>query len=224
MSRTHRAAGAGSQRYPGEQWHPESRRPGAHREPLEAQTEGMEAIRAVWERAGEADRRRPRPKPAPLRKPKHLATALFGTLVCACLLMFLAWISAPALWMTMGHTQSGTVTVTGCSGGFAPGCTGVFEGDGWSAQLRLTGEVTAADIGGELPAHVTGPRASSAYIGGFDGLVLRWAPAVVLYMSCGFALVAASGATRLYEGRGAAIGLCWAASAGVWIAAMAFAW
>ncbi|MCH7230687.1 hypothetical protein L0U85_07460 [Glycomyces sp. L485] len=211
MSRTHRAA-----------------EPGAHlaaqRSPVGSQTEGMEAIRAVWERAADTERRRARPGPVRRREPKRLAPALTGTLVCACLLMFFAWVGAPALWMTMGHSQSGTVTVTSCAGGFAPGCTGLFETGSWSKELRLTGAVTEADVGAELAARATGPDTSSAYVGGGAGLVLRWAPAAVLYMCSGFALVAASGAARLYEGRGAAIGLCWAATGGVWAAAMAFAW
>lgn len=223
MSRTHRAAGTERPLRPGAQWSPDAP-PSPRREPIGSQTEGMDAIRAVWERAGETGRRRAKPGPAPRRQPKHLASALFGTLVCACLLMFLAWVSAPALWMTMGHGHSGTVTVTSCSGGFAPGCNGVFETGSWTKELRLTGSVTPADVGGELPARATGPGTSSAYVGGTGGLLLRWAPAVALYMGCGFALAAASGATRLYEGRGAAIGLCWAAVLAVWLVAMGFAW
>jgi hypothetical protein len=43
-------------------------------------------------------------------------------------------------------------------------------------------------------------------------------------MGCGFALVAASGATRLYERRGAAISMCWVATVAVWLAATGFAW
>src|SRR5690606_14014385 len=218
MSRTHRAAGTETPR-PGAQWNP-----GPQRDPIGSQTEGMDAIRAVWERTGDPGRRPARPGPAPERPPKRLASALFGTLVCACLLMFLAWVSAPAVWMTMGHGHGGTVTVTSCSGGFAPACDGVFSTGAWTKELRLTGEVTAADVGRELPARATGPDTSSAYVGGPGGLLLRWAPAVALYMGCGFALVAASGATRLYEGRGAAIGLCWAAPVAVWPAAMGFAW
>ena len=215
MSRTHRAA------------EPEDdlvARPGAQWNPIGSQTEGMEAIRAVWERAADTEKRRAKPGPVRRREPKRFAGALLGTLVCACLLMFFAWVSAPALWMTMGHSQSGTVTVTACSSGFAPGCSGLFESAGWSKELRLTGSVTEADLGAELPARATGPDTSSAYVGGNGGLMLRWAPAVFLYMCCGFALVGASGATRLYDGRGAAIGLCWAATGAVWVAAMAFAW
>ncbi|WP_026930927.1 hypothetical protein [Glycomyces tenuis] len=219
MSRTHRAVETETGARPGAQ-----RTPGTQRDPIGSQTEGMEAIRAVWERAADARGRHARPVPAPQPRPARLAPALLGILVCACLLMFLAWVSAPALWMTMGHGQTGTVTVTACTGEVAPGCTGVFETDTWAKELRLTGEVTAADIGRELPARATGPGTSSAYVGGAGGLLLRWAPAVALYMGCGFALVAASGATRLYERRGAAIGMCWAAAVAVWLAAMAFAW
>lgn len=220
MSRTHHAArsetGAGR---PGAQWDP-----GTQRARAGSQTEGMEAIRAVWERASETRGRHARPTPAPRRQPARLAPSLLGILVCACLLMFIAWVSAPALWMTMGHGQSGTVTVTECSGEFAPGCTGVFDTGTWAKELRLTGDVTGADVGAELPARATGPGTSSAYVGDTGGLLLRWAPAVALYMGCGFALAAASGATRLYERRGPAIGLCWAATVAVWLVAMGFAW
>ncbi|GAB3645317.1 hypothetical protein [Glycomyces tarimensis] len=215
MSRTRRAAEPGADI---------AARPEAQWSPIGSQTDGMDAIRAVWERAADTERRRAKPGPSRPREPKRLAGSLVGILVCACLLMFFAWVSAPALWMTMGHGDSGTVTVTSCSGGFAPGCKGVFATDDWSKELRLTGAVTEADIGAELDARATGPDTSSAYVGDAYGLLLRWAPAVFLYMCCGFALVVASGATRLYEGRGAAIGLCWAATGAVWAAAMAFAW
>jgi hypothetical protein len=46
----------------------------------------------------------------------------------------------------------------------------------------------------------------------------------VLFMASAFALVGASGATRLYDGRLGAIGLCWVASGAVLAVTMAFAW
>lgn len=196
------------------------------RGPLGSQTEGMAAIRAVWERAGESERRRPaKPgRPQARREPKRLAPALLGILVCACLLMFFAWTAAPALWISVGHGHEGTVEVLSCGDGFAPSCDGHFTAEGWSKDLALTGEVSADDIGAELPARATGPGAHNAYIGGSAGLLLRWAPALVLFMAAAFALVAVSGASRLYEGRSAAIGLCWAAAGAVLAAALAFAW
>lgn len=203
-----------------------SPRPVPQRGALGSQAEGMAAIRAVWERAAESERRRPaRPGRArPRREPKRLAPALLGVLVCACLLMFFAWTAAPALWISMGHSHTGTVTVTSCQTGFAPSCTGLFRTGDWSKELALTGEVTVDDLGAELPARATGPGSHSAYVGGTGGLVLRWAPALVLFMAAAFALVGVSGATRLYEGRSAAIGLSWAAAGAVLAAALAFAW
>ncbi|MEU6858377.1 hypothetical protein AB0B28_05815 [Glycomyces sp. NPDC046736] len=196
------------------------------RSPLGTQTEGMAAIRAVWERAAETDRHRPaRPgRPQRRREPKRLAPALLGVLVCACVLMFLAWSAAPALWLTVGHGQSGTVTVTSCATGFAPSCEGTFTGGGWSKDLAITGDVDSSDVGATLPARATGPGAHNAYVGDTAGLLLRWAPSLVLFMAAAFALVAVSGATRLYEGRSAAIGLCWAAAGAVLAFALAFAW
>ncbi|GAA1684682.1 hypothetical protein GCM10009830_35030 [Glycomyces endophyticus] len=199
----------------------------AQRSPLGSQSEGMAAIRAVWERAAETERRRPaRPaRPQRRREPKRLGPALLGVLVCACLLMFFAWAAAPALWISVGHAEDGTVAVTSCQEGFAPSCTGVFTADaGWSRPLSLTGDATAADVGAELPARATGPDAHNAYVGGAGGLLLRWAPALVLFMVAAFALVGASGATRLYDGRSGAIGLCWAFAGAVLAAALAFAW
>ncbi|WP_157930715.1 hypothetical protein [Glycomyces xiaoerkulensis] len=213
MSRTHRAAETDP-----------APRVASQRSPIGSQVEGMEAIRAVWERAGRPERSRPRPGPGPRRRPARLLPALLGTLVCACLLMFFAWVAAPALWMSMGHGHSGTVTVTECGGGFAPGCTGEFDTGDWTKELHLTGEVSAADVGTEREARATGPDAHSAYVGDRAGLILRWAGPMALYLACGFALVAASGATRLYERRGAAIGLCWTATGAVLAAALAFAW
>lgn len=213
MSRTHRAADTDL-----------AARLASQRDPIGSQTEGMEAIRAVWERAGDTDRRRARPGPVPRRPPRRLFPALLGIIACACLMMFFAWVSAPALWMSVGHAHTGTVTVTSCADGFAPGCDGLFETATWSKELRLTGAVTADDVGAVLDARTTGPDASSAYVGGVTGLVLRWAVGSVLFMACGFALVVVSGAARLYEGRNAAIGLCWAASGAVLIAALSFAW
>ncbi|WP_157974937.1 hypothetical protein [Glycomyces dulcitolivorans] len=204
-------------------------RPVSQRSPLGSQSEGMAAIRAVWERAAETEKRRPaRPgRPQRRREPKRLGPALLGVLVCACLLMFFAWAAAPALWMSVGHAQHGTVSVTSCQEGFAPSCTGVFttaDGNGWTKVLSLTGDATAADVGTDLPARATGPDAHSAYTGGTGGLLLRWAPALVLFMVAAMALVGTSGATRLYEGRSGAIGLCWAFAGAVFAAALAFAW
>lgn len=210
-------------------WDPDTEalpRPVSQRGPLGSQSDGMAAIRAVWDRAGESDRRRPaKPgRPQRRREPRSFALALLGILVCACLLMFFAWTAAPALWISVGHSQSGTVEVTSCQDGFAPSCNGLFTTDEWSRELQLTGEATAADLGAELPARSTGPDAHSAYIGGTGGLVLRWAPSLVLFMATTFALVCFSGASRLYEGRSRAIGLCWAAAGAVLAATLAFAW
>lgn len=208
-------------------WDPEpAPRPVSQRGPLGSQTDGMAAIRAVWERAGETDRRRPaKPgRPQRRREPKPFAPALLGILVCACLLMFFAWTAAPALWISVGHYEYGTVEVTSCRDGFAPSCAGHFQARDWAREVHLTGEATPADVGTTLPARSTGPDAHSAYVGGTAGLLLRWAPSLVLFMAVAFAFVNVSGATRLYEGRSAAIGLCWAAAGAVLAAALAFAW
>ncbi|GAB3998101.1 hypothetical protein GCM10029992_22970 [Glycomyces albus] len=116
--------------------------------------------------------------------------------------MFFAWVAAPALWMSVGHAQEGTVEVTSCQSGFAPSCTGRFRADGWTKEMHLTGSVSAADVGERLPARATGPDAHSAHVGGASGLLLRWVPAMVLFMACGFLLAWASGATRLERGAG----------------------
>lgn len=200
--------------------------PGAQRSTLGTQADGMAAIRAVWERAGESDRHRPaRPgRPQRRREPRRFGPSLLGILVCACLLMFFAWTAAPALWISVGHYHAGTVQVTSCEAGFAPSCTGLFQADGWSKELHLTGEADLHDLGRELPARATGPDAHSAYIGGNAGLLLRWAPSLVLFMASAFALVGASGATRLYDGRSGAIGLCWVAAGAVLAVTLAVAW
>ena len=215
MSRTRRAADAESDRVP---------RLAAQRDPIGSQTEGMDAIRAVWERAADTERRRRGPTRPRRRGPRSLTASLIGIFVCACLLMFFSWVAAPALWMSVGHAQEGTVAVTTCSPGFAPGCRGEFRTEGWTKELHLTGAVSPDDVGRSLSARATGPDAHSAYVGGPSGLLLRWIPAMVLFMASGFALAWASGATRLEEGSGAAIGLSWAATGAVLAAALAFAW
>jgi hypothetical protein len=200
-------------------------RPVSQRGPLGSQTDGMAAIRAVWERAAESEKKDAKPgRPQRRREPKPFAPALLGILVCACLLMFFAWTAAPALWISVGHYEYGTVQVTSCEDGFAPACTGRFETTDWAKDLHLTGDVTVDDVGATLPARSTGPGAHSAYVGGTPGLLLRWAPSLVLFTAVAVALVAVSGATRLYEGRSAAIGLCWAAAGAVLAAALVFAW
>jgi hypothetical protein len=201
-------------------------RPVSQRGSLGSQADGMAAIRAVWERAGESERHRPAKPGRPRRRsePRRFAPALLGILVCACLLMFFAWTAAPALWISVGHAHTGTVHVTSCRDGFAPSCTGLFQTEDWSKELHLTGEVDPGDLGSELPARATGPGSHSAYVGGTAGLLLRWAPSLVLFTATAFALVAFSGATRLYEGRSQAIGLCWAAAGAVLAVALGFAW
>jgi hypothetical protein len=204
---------------------PAAPRPVSQRGPLGSQSDGMAAIRAVWDRAAESEKKYAKPgRPQRRREPRPFAPALLGILVCACLLMFFAWTAAPALWISIGHYEYGTVKVTSCQDGFAPACTGRFETTGWAKDLHLTGEVTVADVGATLPARSTGPDAHSAYIGSTAGLLLRWAPSLALFMAAAFALVAVSGATRLYEGRSGAIGLCWVAAGAVLAAALAFAW
>ncbi|THV42356.1 hypothetical protein [Glycomyces buryatensis] len=233
MSRTHRAAephGDIAPRRPADEGAPPQAAgpppPEPQWSPIGSQTEGLAAIRAVWERAGETERRIRPGRPVQRKGPKPFAPALAGVLICACVLMFLAWVSAPALWMSLGHSETGTVTVTSCREGFAPSCDGLFEAAsaGWTKELRLTGSVTATDVGDVLIAETTGPDASSAYVGGLGGLIWRWAPGLVLFMVFGFVLVAASGANRLFDGRGQAIGLCWAATGAVLVCALAFAW
>lgn len=215
MSRTRRAAEPHSDHVP---------HLAAQRDPIGSQTEGMDAIRAVWERAGDTERRhRDRPRPRG-RRPRSLVASLIGIGACAFLLMFFAWVAAPALWMTVGHAEDGTVEVISCESGFAPGCTGEFRAGDWTKVMHLTGAVSADEVGAELPARATGPDAHSAYVGSAAGLLLRWVPAMVLFMACGFAFAWASGATRLEEGGGAAIGMCWATSGVVLAAALAFAW
>lgn len=217
MSRTRRAADTESDPVP---------QLAAQREPIGYQTEGMDAIRAVWERAGDTERRhRDRAKaPARVRRPRSLTASLIGILASACLLMFFAWVAAPALWMSVGHAQEGTVEVTACQTGFAPSCNGRFRADGWTKDMHLTGAVSADDVGRSLPARATGPDAHSAYVGGASGLLLRWVPAMVLFMACGFIFAWASGATRLEQGSGPAIGVCWAVTGAVLAATLAFAW
>ncbi len=112
-----------------------------------------------------------RKAPLPLRPVRHglaamVALALVGS--------FFAWVSAEPLWLAVGHGESGTAIVTGCTGaGVGQRCHGSFaaaDGRFTAEGVRLLGvsdEQRAA--GTAVAARMVGADSGTAYVA--DGVV-----------------------------------------------------
>ncbi|QSB04883.1 hypothetical protein [Natronoglycomyces albus] len=199
------------------------------------QTDSLDAIRSVWERAGDKNTFKPpkTPKPTEQRMRRPLL-ALPGLIVIGCLMVFFAVVSAEPFWLGVGKSESGTVTVDRCEGGdFAPRCIGTFdsaESDLALERVRLTGNPTlpdgsALDAGDEIQAVVTGSSATTAYNGDTLGLHLRWIPGFTLVLLGGLLLVPMMGAWRLDKPRRAlAVLSCFAAPVVLLLATLAVTW
>ena len=127
---------------------------------------------------------------------------------------FLAWVSADAFWIAMGHGRTGTATVTRCAGGGLDSrCTGTFTARGFTARrVALAGlPREARRQGATAAATMASARGRVAYARRVHDP--RWAIGFGLALLCGLAIAWATGAGRLPR-RGARLGAFAASLAG----------
>jgi hypothetical protein len=151
-------------------------------------------------RIGVPPSRRDRP-----RAPRTPLVGLVALLVVAYAATFFAWVSAEPIWLAVGHSRTGTATVTGCSGsGITQRCQGVFtDGTQTSPKVALLG-VDAAErrTGATVPARMVHADARRAFVGASGPMLhLRWTIGVLLVLLCGLAIAGATGARRLESAR-----------------------
>lgn len=153
---------------------------------------------------GKNDATLPRPRKPP-KPPRHTAAGLVSTILLSLLAAFFAWVSAEPLWLALGRGESGTVTVTECTGsGVNQRCVGTFTADGGaftSEHVRLLGvDDEQRAEGTQLQALMVDRQADSAYIdSGSNLLHLRWAIGLSLVLLCGVGIVWGTGALRLAD-------------------------
>jgi hypothetical protein len=150
---------------------------------------------------------RPGSRASRRRRPRqHVAAGLAALVLLALLSAFLAWVTAEPLWLALGHSTAGTVTVTGCvDHGLNRRCTGTFtsaDGRFARAPVPVMGEAPAAGAGGRAsaPARMTSARGQRAYVKVDAGS--RAGIGVALIILCALAIARATGVRRLPERRG----------------------
>jgi hypothetical protein len=163
------------------------------------------------------------PRPA-ARRPRESTTAgLVALILLGLLSAFFAWVTAEPLWLALGHSTPGTVTVTRCvDHGLNRRCAGTFtsaDGRFTRTGVPVMGEVPAVSGGeaapvsgggtapvGPVAAEAVGAPAVMTSAGGARAYVnvdpaSRAAVGVALILLCGLAIVRATGVRRLPAGR-----------------------
>ena len=116
---------------------------------------------------------------------------------------FFGWVSAEPFWLATGHGDTGTATVTECTGtGVTQRCTGQFtarDGRFTISRITLLGVPAAQRAPGEMaPARMVSPDSRQVYVGGTGTLMhLRWVLGFALVLICGYAVAGVTGARRL---------------------------
>jgi hypothetical protein len=151
-------------------------------------------------------RRRPR---APRRTGpagRRPLPALTGLIALGLIAAFFSWVSAEPFWLAVGHGDTGTATVTRCTGaGVTQRCTGSFrtaDGRFDVPQVTLLGVgADARAAGTPASARMVGPDSRQAYVGATGLLVhLRWTLGFLLVLICGYGIAALTGAYRMETG------------------------
>jgi hypothetical protein len=182
-------------------WDPPSDRPAARgpvpRRDIDDHDAGLGSLGLVTI----TGRRPMRPPAAPIRpaRPPRQGTAagLAALVVIALLSAFFAWVTAEPLWLALGHSTPGTVTVTTCvDHGLNRRCAGTFTSAGGRftrAPVQVMGDVPAP--GGSAPATMTSDRGARAYVEVDAGG--RATLGVGLVVLCALAIVRVTGVRRL---------------------------
>jgi hypothetical protein len=185
-------------------WHGEA--PARHRErpALPAAPQAPTAVLAppIWEPEDDAMRpgRPPRvaiaARPRRVRPPRATRRPLPGltaAVVLGLLAAFFGWFAAEPLWLSLGHSSTGTATARACP--VARTCAD-FTADGnafvaTGVTLLGTGAVRP---GTTVPARMVSPTGSAAYVG---GAAPRWVPSLLAVLLCGFGIAWLTGGYRL---------------------------
>jgi hypothetical protein len=139
-------------------------------------------------------RRPTRPPKAP--RPGHLgrtgsARGLVALVLLALLAAFFAWVTAEPLWLAVGHSTQGSVTVTRCAD---DRCLGTFTSPAFTRDaVPVMGDVP--DPGASTPALMTSQRGGRAYAD--VDFVSRAALGVALILLCGLGIIRATGIRHL---------------------------
>lgn len=145
--------------------------------------------------------RRPmRPPAAPTRSARQprqgTPAGLAALVVLALLSAFFAWVTAEPLWLALGHSTGGTLTVTKCvDQGVNRRCAGTFtsaDGRFTRAAVPVMGE--APQAGTAAPARMTSDRGGRAYVDVDAGS--RALLGVALVVLCALAIMRATGVRR----------------------------
>jgi hypothetical protein len=136
---------------------------------------------------------RPPSAPRPGRSgPRAGSTSgLVALVLLALLSAFFAWVTAEPLWLAVGHSQPGEVTVTRC---VDDRCLGTFTGTGFVREgVPVMGAAPAA--GQTAPARMTSDRGTRAYVD-IDP-ASRSAVGIAMILLCGLAIARATAVRRL---------------------------
>jgi hypothetical protein len=135
------------------------------------------------------------------RQPRRPALGLVALLVLALGATFVAWVTAEPLWLTIGHRDPGTATVTGCPVQDAPYECVTFTAAGGryvAEDVTLLGtDQGRLRPGTSMPAEMVSRRSDRAYAVDETGLWLRTGVGVALVLLCGLGIAWATGAARL---------------------------
>jgi hypothetical protein len=177
-----------------EGWAEERGRPTSDR-PTDPAVGSLRALSAV----AVTGRRAVRPPSAPVRPARRggpragSTTGLVALVLLALVSAFFAWVTAEPLWLAVGHSQSGAITVTRCTG---DRCLGTFTGTG--KDFVRDGVPVMGDapvVGQTSPARMTSGRGIRAYVDVDPNS--RALVGIALILLCGLGIVRATGVRRL---------------------------
>ncbi|GAA0929192.1 hypothetical protein GCM10009558_042190 [Virgisporangium aurantiacum] len=176
-----------------EGWAEERGRPTSDR-PTDPEVGSLRALSAV----AVTGRRPVRPPSSPIRVgrrgPHAGSTAgLVALVLLALVSAFFAWVTAEPLWLAVGHSQPGVVTVTRCTDGR---CLGTFTGT--SKDFVRDGVPVMGDapvVGQTAPARMTSDPGIRAYVDVDPNS--RALVGFALILLCGLGIVRATAVRRL---------------------------
>lgn len=109
---------------------------------------------------------------------------------------FFSWVSAEPLWLSLGHSRTGTAIVAHCSGeGWTHRCKGDLE----TVRVNLLGIGHTTTPGDRVDVRLVNERSQHAYAS--SELLLHWLPGLVLVLLCGLGIALVTAFWRLPDKR-----------------------